>query len=118
MQFNGFLLDGQIRSGHIFGRSNRFDVGKSPFGSIIATVKPSIHLRKRQMIYHARDSTSMVAFGAGGDRCSGLLVLSSCHANPTTWHSVQDNQREQTTWRSAGYAQTHCQNQRDCLVLR
>jgi hypothetical protein len=100
----------RIRPGHIFGHSNRLDVGNSPIGIIIATEQPFDHLRTRLMIYHALEFTSMVGFGAGSDHCSGLLGLSSCHANPTTWHSIEDNQREQTTWRSAEYAQLHSQN--------
>jgi hypothetical protein len=71
-----------IRPSHIFGHSNRLDVGNSPIGIIIATEQPSDHLRTRLMIYHALEFTSMMGFGAGSDHCSGLLGLSSCHANP------------------------------------
>jgi hypothetical protein len=98
------------RRGHIFGRSNRLYIGNSPIGSIIAAGLPSEHLRTRHIIYHAHEFASMVGFGAGSDHCSGLLGLSSCHANPTTWHSVQDNQCEQTTWRPAGFTELHIQN--------
>jgi hypothetical protein len=110
---------GRIRPGHRYIRAVSPPRGQQqPDRQDHCDRQPFDRCRTRQIIYHDHDSTPMVGFGATSDHCSGLLGLSSCHTNPTTWHSVQDNQRKQITWRSAEYAQLHRQDQTDCVVLR
>jgi hypothetical protein len=106
----GFCWMARISPGHIFGRSHRVKASNNPIGSIFATGQPSNYRRTRHIDYHAYYFTSMVGFGAGSDHSTSQVGLSSCHANPTTWHPIQTNQRKQTTWRSAGYAQLCSQN--------